>query len=227
MLPSVATALLLPVLITLGSWQLGKYHAKLARQAEFDQRSRAAVVELAPHLADAEAFRFRHVALRGRYDAGHQFLLDNRVHHEQAGYHVLTPLRLEGSDAVVLVNRGWIAASAEHRVPPQVATPAGPVELRGVATVPSPRIYALAPEPAGWHPVWQNLDLQAWGRATGVTPLPLVIQLDADSATGFAREWPRPDERMAQNLSYAFQWYGFAAALAGFWSVASLRRVSA
>ena len=37
-----------------------------------------------------------------------KFLLDNRVHQERAGYHVLTPFRADGAEAVVLVNRGWV-----------------------------------------------------------------------------------------------------------------------
>jgi surfeit locus 1 family protein len=124
----------------------------------------------------------------------------------------------------VLINRGWIAATANHQHPPEVSTPQGTVELRGIAVVPSQRVFALAPETPGWHSVWQNLDLESWGDAVGDRPLPVVIQLDADSPAGFAREWPRPDERMEQNLSYAFQWRGFAIALVGFWLVASTRR---
>lgn len=37
----------------------------------------------------------------------------------RAGYHVIAPLRMEGSDAVVLVNRGWIELGSDRNVLPE------------------------------------------------------------------------------------------------------------
>lgn len=226
LLPTLAMLLVLPLFVSLGLWQFNKARAKAALQAELDQRSQGGVIQLAPPFADPELLRFRHVTVRGRFEPERQILIDNRIHHEQAGYHVLTPLRIEGSDARVLVNRGWIAAGADHAQPPEVATPSGSIELEGIAVLPSRRYFSLAPEAAGWHAVWQNLDLKAYAETAGIAPLPVVIQLDAASPAGFAREWPRPDERMEKHLSYALQWAGFAIALVGFWLVASLQRKS-
>lgn len=224
LLPTLAMLLVLPLFVSLGLWQFNKARAKAALQAELDQRSQGGVVQLAPPFADAELLRFRHVAVRGRFEPERQIFLDNRIHREQAGYHVLTPLRIDGSETRVLVNRGWIPAEANHRQVPTVATPTTPIELEGIVVLPPRRVFRLAPEAPGWHALWQNLDLEAYGAAAGFAPLPLVIQLDAASPAGFAREWPRPDERMEKHLSYALQWAGFAIALVGFWLVASLRR---
>jgi cytochrome oxidase assembly protein ShyY1 len=73
--------------------------------------------------------------------------------------------------------------------------------------------------------VWQNLDLARYAREV---PFPLqlvVIQLSPDSsAGGFAREWPRPDERIERHVGYAFQWWGFAIATVIIWLVVNLRR---
>jgi surfeit locus 1 family protein len=164
--------------------------------------------------------------VRGRFDTGHQFLLDNRVHREQAGYHVITPLHIEGSDMRVLVNRGWIPALASHSEQPRVVTPTGIVELHGVAVVPGSRFFTLGNEPAGsaWQGVWQNLDLARFASLVSWPVQPVVLQLAPEAPAGFAREWPRPDDRLERHLSYAYQWYGFAASAVLIWFALGWRR---
>lgn len=215
---------LVAAFISLGLWQWRKYEVKTQLQTELDERSHAAVVAMPTTPADPESLRYRHVSLRGEFEPERQILIDNRVHREQAGYHVVTPLHLAGSDIRVLVNRGWIPAGADHSVVPQVTTPAGTVELAGIAIVPGSRFFTLAPSVAGWQPVWQNLDLAAYAAAVPWPVQPVVVQLDAESPHGFARDWPRPDERADMHRSYAFQWFGFALASVGIWLWFALRK---
>lgn len=212
-------AFLLPALVSLGLWQWRKAESKTALQAEMEARSHQPAIAMPGTAVDPETLRFRRVILRGTFDAGRQVLIDNRLYREQAGYHVITPLRLAGSDMRVLVNRGWVPAPAEHSVLPSVAVPAGTVELSGIAVVPGQRFFNLAPQPAdGWSPVWQNLDLQRFRQVLPYPLQPLVVQLDAESAAGFVRDWPRPDERAERHRSYALQWFGFAVASLGIWA---------
>jgi len=218
-------AVLLPVFISLGLWQWRKAETKTAVQSELDSRSSDLAVAMPTVPADADSMRHRRVALRGTYDASRQVLIDNRLHREQAGYHVITPLRLAGSDMHVLVNRGWVAAPAEHKILPAAEVPAGAVELTGSAVVPSQRFFNLAPQPtSGWDSVWQNLDLARF-RSTVPYPLqPVVVQLDPAAPGGYVRDWPRPDERAERHRSYALQWFGFAASSVGIWAWFLLRR---
>ena len=173
--------------------------------------------------------RYRQIITRGHYEADYQILLDNRVHREQAGYHVITPLRIENSEMRVLINRGWVPALAEHSQTPQVATPTGLVEVSGMAIVPGTRYFTLGAEVAGgtsgWQKVWQNLDLPRYSKAVQFPVQPVIIQLSpASTAGGFAREWPRPDERIERHVGYALQWWGFALATALIWLVVNFRR---
>ena len=41
---------------------------------------------------------------------------------------------------------------------------------------------------------------------------------------GFVRDWPRPDDRKERHLSYALQWYGFAASAVLIWLALAWRR---
>ncbi|MCP5268545.1 MAG: SURF1 family protein [Zoogloeaceae bacterium] len=219
--------LLVPLFISLGQWQWNKAMIKESRQSLLDSRAAETPVSLASSMVDADALRFRRVAVRGTYEPQQQILVDNRVHQERAGYHVVTPLRIEGSDMRVLVNRGWIPANADHSKVPVFPTPTGMVELTATAIVPGTRFFTLAPEPAtpGWQPVWQNLDLARFRNAVTFPLQPVVLQLDAgtSNAGGFVRDWPRPDERIERHLGYAWQWFGFAAATAGIWIFFLLR----
>lgn len=227
LLPTLAVLLLVPLFFSLGQWQWNKAAAKDERQSQLDQRSAQMPIQLPGTPLDAESLRFRSVAVRGIWEPQYQILIDNRVHQERAGYHVITPLRIEGSEMRVLVNRGWIPAEAVHTQIPSVNTPAGLIDLSGIALVPGNRFFSLAAEAESpqWQTVWQNLDFP---RYIGKLPFPLqpvVIQMSADSeGGGFVRDWPRPDERIEQHLGYALQWWGFAASTVLIWLFVNFRR---
>lgn len=211
--------------IQLGNWQHAKADRKLAAQHLLDTRGGDAPVSIGSAPVDAEALRSRPVSVRGQFETDRQFLVDNRIHREQAGYHVITPLRIDGSDMRVLVNRGWIPANARHDDIPQVATPAGPVTLSGIAVVPGTRFFTLGDAPqGGWQAVWQNLDLARFAGSAPYPLQPVVVQLAPDAPAGFVRDWPRPDERFERHLSYALQWYGFAASAVLIWFALGWRR---
>lgn len=218
-------AVLLPAFVSLGLWQWRKAEDKTQLQAELDVRSHGAPVAMPTRPVEAETLRYRRVVLRGRYDAGRQILIDNQVHQERAGYHVITPLRLAGSEMHVLVNRGWLPAPADHSVVPAAEVPAGEVEVGGVAVLPPRRFFNLAPQPAGgWEPVWQNLDLERFRHGVAYPLQGVIIQLDPQAAGGYVRQWPRPDERAARHRSYALQWFGFALTSLGIWAYFLCRR---
>ena len=215
-------AVLVPLFVSLGQWQWNKAAVKEARQALLDARAADAPIQLPGTPVDAENMRFRRVIVRGTFEAQKQILIDNRIHREQAGYHVVTPLRIEGSEGNglrVLVNRGWIPAGPSRATLPEVATPEGTVELLATAIVPGTRFFTLGAAPAGneWQTVWQNLDLARYRTQVDFPLQPIVLELDPSAPAGFAREWPRPDERIERHIGYAWQWFGFAAATVLIW----------
>jgi surfeit locus 1 family protein len=229
-----------PSFINLGLWQYGKAEKKQVLQELLDARSRAPAIQMAatPVDAEIESLRFRRVVLRGEYEPERQILIDNRVYQERAGYHVITPFKLAdsaGSGMRVLINRGWIPAPDDHRSIPAVTTPAGQIELSGLAVVPGDKFFTLgatAAQPsatAEWLPVWQNLDLKRYRASVAYPVQPLVVLLGddtiSDPASGFVREWPRPDENFAKNLSYAYQWFGFSGTLVVIYLAVNLKKL--
>jgi surfeit locus 1 family protein len=226
--PTLATLALLPLMIGLGLWQLDRAAQKQRLQAEYDRRQSEPAVRLFSVLEPAELLRFRRVVARGRYEPERQILIDNRVHQGQAGYHVLTPLRLGDGQVRVLVNRGWVPVGRDRAVLPVIKVPEGIVEVEGLAVVPQPKGFHLGgakPPGEGWQPVWQYLDLDVYRESVAFPLQPVVILLDPDSTSGgFVRQWARLDAGIATHQGYAFQWFTLAVTLAGIYILLNTRK---
>lgn len=226
--PTIAAAVLLPVFVALGVWQTHRADFKRELQAEYDARIAGPVVAIEPRLQSADALRFYHVVARGTFESERQFFVDNRVHRGVAGFHVVTPLRIAGGDARILVNRGWIAGNPDRSVKPVADVPAGEVEVTGVAIVPGTGNFMLGESPAPgaeFESPWPHLDLNRFGKTAPYPVQPVVILLDpASAAGGFVREWARLDAGIRTHQSYAFQWYSLAVAVAAVYLLVHLRR---
>lgn len=82
---------LLPVTISLGQWQLRRADEKTALIAERAEHQAIAPVALNQLPSAQSQLRYRRVALAGRFDAAHCFLLDNQVHQGRVGYEIICP----------------------------------------------------------------------------------------------------------------------------------------
>lgn len=224
----VLVAVLVPLFVSLGDWQWRKAAAKEERQATLDARAHEAALPLTANPVDPDEMRYRRVTVRGTFEPRHQILIENRFHRGRIGYHVVTPLRIEAgtpNDMRVLVNRGWIPAGRDRNDLPSFSTPDGPVDLTAIATPPGTRFLYLGKEVTDQAQplVWQNLDLARYRRLVDFPLQPVVLLLSPESAAGFVRDWPRPDERIERHRGYAWQWFGFAAATIGIWLFFLLR----
>jgi len=235
--PLLLVLVLVPLFASLGQWQWQKGERKAQAQMLRDTRGADAAVEMPTALLDpagetAAELHFRPVVMRGHFLPERQFLLDNRVHRERAGFHVITPFQLSGSKTVVLVNRGWVPGGTTHQELPTIATPEGLLNLSGIATRPPSRFFSLSRfgnTPDWQHsalPVWQLLDYKAFASQSRLPTQAMIVQLDPAAPGGFVREWARPDERIERHYSYALQWFGFAIATVGIWLFVVFRRAA-
>lgn len=212
LLPGVAALAAIALTVSLGNWQSRRAEEKLAFGRELDDAAQRAVLALPPQPVAAHDYEFHGISARGEYSARHTILLDNKVMRGNAGYQVLTPLRIAGGDTYVLVNRGWVAAGPRRDVLPQVRTPAGTETVKGIAIVPSSHILELG-EKTEEGIVWQNLVLARYAKWSGLKLQPVVLQQTSDTADGLVRIWDRPDTGVDKHRGYAFQWYALAATI--------------
>lgn len=105
--------------LRLGFWQLDRAAEK---QALLDQAAAGEESTVAATIASADTLpRYQRVSLRGRYDSGHQVLLENMYSSAgRPGYRVLTPFALD-SAGWILIDRGWIAPGATRQDLPPIA----------------------------------------------------------------------------------------------------------
>jgi surfeit locus 1 family protein len=201
--------------LALGIWQMSRAAQKLAMQAAIEQRQVMAPVPQRELLGrrDFDGLFYRPVVLRGSWLARRTVFLDNRQMQGKVGFYVVTPLRLEGSDAVVLVERGWVQRNFLERAKlPPIPTPGGVVELHGRLAPPPAKLYEFAGAAGGV--IRQNLDLARFRAETGLALLDLAVQQTGGSSEGLLRAWPEPASGVETNYGYAAQWWALCILIA-------------
>jgi surfeit locus 1 family protein len=222
MVTTLAAVAFIALTVSLGRWQVDRGEEKAARQSVFDSRLKEAPVRLTGSVPSAEPLLYRRVAARGEWLPERQIYVDNQIRDGRAGFHVVTPLRLDGSPAAVLVNRGWIARDARYPEAPPVSAPRGPVEVHGLATRPPARFIELSPQVISGN-VWQNLSIERYRERSGLDVLPVVVLADPP-AEGLAAVRETPDAGIAKHREYALTWFSLAATALVLWIVLNLRR---
>lgn len=202
---------ILLVAICLGMAWLQFWRAE-TRGARFEREQAALAatpISLSPQLRQRESLLDRAATARGRWLTAKTLYLDNKIHRSRPGYHVLTPLQLSGSEVVVLVNRGWIAAPRLRSELPSVASPPGEVEVSGVTRSFETRIFELQ-ETLPQGPIWQHVREADYRRHSGLDALPaLLLQTDAHN-DGLVRDWGSPSNPAHKHYGYMVMWLVFA-----------------
>ena len=230
LIPTLATLLVLPILIGMGQWQSHKADKKEKLQALYDVRESSPPIQIGSQALDVEALHYSKVVARGHYDTAHQILLDNQIYQGKAGYQVITPLQIEGSNVRVLVYRGWVPVGDDRKILPTTEAPSALVEVKGMAHVPSNQYFELGhatDSMGGWQKVWQNLDMKRYQNAVKFPVQPVAILMEASTpASGYVHDWPRPDLKIGVNRGYALQWYAMSFALVVIYLVTNLQKIS-
>lgn len=179
-LPSIAALLLVALTVSLGNWQTRRAEEKIALQAERDQAAaRAPVVLDERALAAPDSLLGRRVIADGRFLERYSVFIDNRSYRGQAGFHVLTPFRIEGLPQTILVLRGWVPQdpAARGRLPALV-TPVAQVRIEALAQRDLDQVLELmkAAPPGPEDQLWQNASIAAMSRWSGLALLPIVLR---------------------------------------------------
>ncbi len=202
--------------VLMGRWQIGVYTDE-QDDARAQQRDEAAVA-LSTLWQPGEAFHDdladRLVSVRGTF-TGDQWWVEGKGQGGVEGHWLLATLRVDGQDAALPVVRGWA-----ERVAAYPALPGGEVELEallepsdsteyasrevdGVTVLSSVRIAALINELS--YPLYSGYALNRTAAVTGGLDLAEGPDAEVSWTTGL------------QNLSYAWQWWAFAAFVIFMW----------
>lgn len=214
------------VMVRLGFWQLDRLEERRAFNARVEAQIDAPPLDLNQGTGGADSYEmeYRAVQVTGTYDPANEILWRNQVYDNQPGYHLLTPLRIEGTGEMVLVDRGFIPTA--DGAPEQRAkyAQAGLVTVRGILRRSNlPRFFGakdptLTPGQARLE-IWNYPDLERIEQQLGAPLLPVYIQqAPEEGETGASAAAPvagtdLPELSEGPHMGYALQWFAFAALL--------------
>lgn len=224
LLPTLATLVMLPLLFSLGVWQLHRAQEKRELLAAFHASAEHPLsVEEVSRLAKGRDYRT--VQLQGHFDNRHQLYLENRFYHHQLGFQVLTPFVLKHGAGVILVNRGWLSQTTDLQ---QLAQVDGEMVLRGKVYTPTHNLFiprVQLSESTSWPLGVQEVNIPQLSQVIGAHLYPYIVLLDADQAHGFARDWQPAVMPPSRHIGYAVQWFALALTLLVIYLSVNTRRV--
>ncbi len=221
LIPSLAALGVFALTMYLGHWQQGRAEEKRGLQAQFDQRSIAEPLTLRGETLDPQMVKFRRANALGAWVESAQIYIDNKFDQNRVGYHVITPLKLAGSERHVLVNRGWVARGTAYPLPPIVIAPAGQVNVNGTITLPTDKFLELTTGTVSGR-VWQNLTIERFRAASKLDVLPFVL-LANDVEPELHIVVQQPDAGVAKHVEYMLTWYSLAATVVVLWLVLNFK----
>ena len=205
--------------VALGFWQLRRLDEKRDLNAAVEAAVESPVRPVETALASGEPYR--RVVAEGTFDPGHEVLV-LRSRSGVSGYHVLTPLLLDGG-AGVLVDRGWVPPEFDTTPVAGAPPPAGRVRVEGLLW---PAQAGAGDPPPELPTVVRGIDpalVEPFVAADLADP---YLILEAPAGDGYPIPAGTPELSEGSHLSYAVQWFLFAVVVAVAYPLL-LRRVAA
>jgi surfeit locus 1 family protein len=149
------------------------------------------------------------VSISGEYQNEISFLVPFQFFQGRAGYELVTPFKPDSGGPLVLVSRGWLAASTgtDRPVVPVVA---GPQTINAQMYVPEQPVPPAEVSDTDWPVRVPRMSVAQAGRLLGEPVYPYVLRLEADQPGVLSRHWTPPRIETRGHFAYAVQWFGIA-----------------
>ena len=107
--PALIFAITFCGFIVLGFWQIDRADQKNALNSNYTDRQQEAAIVLDKNnvIDEKSSLLWRKVEFEGSFINKQNIILDNQIFNQIAGFNIITPFKIKGSDSIVLVNRGW------------------------------------------------------------------------------------------------------------------------
>ena len=231
--PGIATALALAVLVGLGLWQIERKAWKEGLIDQIAARAYGAAGDPVPEQDwsgwRAEDDEFRRVRIAGTFlpDAlvSIHGIAEERPGQALLGYYLFEPLR-RSDGSIVIVNRGFVPVEVRDQVVAALKAGSSATEVSGLVRAPESHGWFLpANDPRRGE--WFVRSLDDMSSASGLTRV-APFYVDAD-ATPRGEPWPRagqtPLTLRNPHLQYAVTWFGLACTLVGVFAAFALRHL--
>jgi len=223
---SLFTAAFLPVLISLGMWQLDREQEKRDVEASYEIKSSTEPVNISSIDWSSDDLNWVAVQATGYFDNQRQLLLDNRILNSVVGYEVITPFYTE--QGALLVNRGWVPQGASRQSLPDVELTEEQVTIVGHIYVPDGELMILGAEETAteiWPKVIQRVDIIELSEIMNEAYKPRLIRLNQTSIGVLETNWTAINMRPEVHRAYAVQWFLMALVLTFLYLFFSIRKL--
>ncbi len=167
-------------------WQWERHLWKLGLIADLRGRLELPISDLGTLAAEAPAAWddkiFRRVKVSGTYDFSHEMLLRNRKLGKSMGFHVITPLRIDGGSNYILVDRGYIPQTKAGTSDREAFQNPEHVQFTGLIKESSSRKFLAPADPESgsghpWVERWLRVDIPAIQRQLPYQVLPVFLEI--------------------------------------------------
>ena len=200
-------------LIRLGIWQLDRASEKMALQAAMQQEQQKEAINIEDIIITRDGtIPNLHVTLAGEYINDKSFLLVPQSYNGQLGFGVITPFRLQNSNRIVLVDRGWITVASGAKLNFGLVVGARQLTAQIHLQSSSPGVDER-PDASSWPVQIRRLDVDVISEILGEDIFPYPVRLNEDQPGVLIRHWTAVTANSNANISYAIQWFVFASAI--------------
>ncbi|HSJ35443.1 MAG TPA: SURF1 family protein [Acidimicrobiia bacterium] len=199
--------------IMLGAWQLDRLEerrtANAVQAARFEQEPLPLTELILAAGEDSTSLEYRRTTFTGVFEPEREVLVRSQVRDGRAGFDVITPLA--GTDATVLVNRGWVPLEFDQTPVAAAPPPAGTVTVEGIVR-PSQVATAVSPDNGAESASISRVDVALLENRLNLDLLPVYVEVIGVAS---ATQLPLPANPPTftddgPHLNYAIQWFSFA-----------------
>jgi surfeit locus 1 family protein len=162
------------VFFSLGIWQIERGQTKTQIMSEFENK-----LTKEPIYLNAESKKWDRVLVNGKWENKKQLLIDNVIHQGIAGYKVLTPLRIDETNKLILVDRGWIKQNKFRDQLPDIQIPDDFESVSG--TLEQPELGLVLSEELisnNWPKISQTKNVEVISKAYTEEIFPMILLAD-------------------------------------------------
>mgnify|MGYP003324992472 FL=1 len=162
------------VFFSLGIWQIERGQTKTQIMSEFENK-----LTKEPIYLNAESKKWDRVSVSGKWENKKQLLIDNVIHQGIAGYKVLTPLRIDETNKLILVDRGWIKQNKfrdqlpDIQIPDDFESVSGTLEQPELGLVLSDELISN-----NWPKISQTKNVEVISKAYTEEIFPMILLAD-------------------------------------------------
>jgi surfeit locus 1 family protein len=241
--PTLMTLAMLPVLISLGTWQLHRKAWKEDLIAKIEARRVAEPVSYTAALSEfvkTGDVDYTRIRLSGTFDHAEERHL-YAPHTDLQGWNVYTLFKPDGGQPPLFVNRGWVPDSLKDPAKRAEGQTAGTVTVTGLARLDQTK-NTFTPDNDAKTNRWYARDTWAmrWGaegepspeqlatmRLQGYAPFSLDVEAEPANPGGWPKGGTTEIRLSNSHLQYVVTWYGLAATLSVIFAIYARQRLAA